>query len=157
MVLERPPVVAVVGPDPRTIAAIRSAGAKVAVVADRAVPDEVLGALDAGATGYLLTDSPFEELLAALQAVAAGDTVLHPRAAAAIRSRTSRPGLADLSPRQLEIVGLVAQGLQNKQIARRLGIGVETVKTHLARIAHKMGVSSRTEIVAVAVRYGLVA
>jgi DNA-binding NarL/FixJ family response regulator len=89
--------------------------------------------------------------------------MLHSAAAAALARSFSAlanggpQGTAVLTPRQREIIELLVLGMQNKQIARRLGIGVETVKTHISRILDRLGVSSRTEAVVVALRDGLVA
>jgi DNA-binding NarL/FixJ family response regulator len=116
---------------------------------------DILSAVEAGATGYLLKDAPPEELAAAVRAAARGDTVLAPPVAARLlgRSRSGRPAL---SPRELEILELLAEGLPNRQISRRLFISEATVKTHLVHIYGKLGVDSRTAAVAAAMQTGLI-
>jgi DNA-binding NarL/FixJ family response regulator len=100
--------------------------------------------LEAGATGYLLKDCAPDELLAAVRAAAAGHTPLDPRVAGALLpSRTASPA-ASLSGRELEVLRLAADGLANKQIARRLGISESTVKVHLGNVFKRIGVADRT-------------
>jgi DNA-binding NarL/FixJ family response regulator len=116
---------------------------------------DILSAVEAGATGYLLKDAPPEELAAAVCAAARGDTVLAPPVAARLLGR-SRSGRPVLSPRELEILELLAEGLPNRQISRRLFISEATVKTHLVHIYGKLGVDSRTAAVAAAMQTGLI-
>lgn len=136
---------------------------RVLVLADGAPQARVERALAEGAQGYMLKGISAEEFLGAIRRLADGELVLHGEATAALaRSfapsmNGSGPGAADLTPRQREIIQLLVAGLQNKQIARKLDIGVETVKTHVSRIIDRLGVSSRTEIAVVALRDGLVA
>jgi DNA-binding NarL/FixJ family response regulator len=100
--------------------------------------------LEAGATGYLLKDCAPDELLAAVRAAAAGHAPLDPRVAGALLpSRTASPAAA-LSGRELEVLRLAADGLANKQIARRLGISESTVKVHLGNVFKRIGVADRT-------------
>lgn len=135
----------------------------VLLLAERALQAKVEGALCAGAEGYTLKQISLNEFADAVRRVARGETLLHPAAASAlVRSLTSTTnsegdGEPALTPREKEILRLVAVGLQNKQIARRLDIGVDTVKTHVSRILHKLGVKSRTEAVVLALKEGLVA
>ncbi|MBF9070926.1 response regulator [Streptacidiphilus fuscans] len=116
---------------------------------------DILSAVEAGATGYLLKDAPPEELAAALRAAAKGDTVLAPPVAARLlgRVRSKRP---TLSPRESEILELLAEGLANRQISKRLFISEATVKTHLVHIYDKLGVDSRTAAIAAGMQSGLI-
>ncbi|MEY9929336.1 DNA-binding NarL/FixJ family response regulator [Catenulispora sp. GP43] len=116
---------------------------------------DILAAVEAGATGYLLKDAPPEELAAAVRAAARGETVLAPPVAARLlgRVRADRPAL---SQREAEILELVAAGLGNRQISRKLFISEATVKTHLVHVFGKLGVDSRTAAVAAAVQAGLI-
>ena len=116
---------------------------------------DILAAVEAGATGYLLKDAPPEDLAAAVRAAARGETVLAPPVAARLlgRVRADRP---TLSQREAEILELVAAGLGNRQISRRLFISEATVKTHLVHVFGKLGVDSRTAAVAAAVQAGLI-
>ena len=106
----------------------------------------IVAALDAGASGYILKDAPPDEVIAAVRAVAAGGAPLDPRAARVLldRQRTARPSRS-LSAREREVLGLLAQGLPNKQIARRLGISDRTVKAHLTNVFQQLGVTDRTQ------------
>ncbi|MFL6156045.1 MAG: LuxR C-terminal-related transcriptional regulator, partial [Marmoricola sp.] len=104
----------------------------------------VTQALAAGAVGYLLKDSAPDEVLSAIRSAAAGHAPLDPRVAGALLpSRGAAPG-ADLSVREREVLDLVAEGLANKQIARRMGITERTVKVHLGSVFRRIGVSDRT-------------
>lgn len=104
----------------------------------------VVDALAAGAVGYLLKDSEPTEVLSAVRAAASGHAPLDPRVAGALLpSRRRDPG-ADLSAREREVLLLVAEGLANKQIAKRLGIAERTVKVHLGSVFRRIGVADRT-------------
>ncbi|MFC5145765.1 response regulator [Streptomyces aureoversilis] len=116
---------------------------------------DILAAVEAGATGYLLKDAPPEDVAAAVQASARGETVLAPPVAARLLGRV-RSGRPALSPRETEILGLLAEGLANKQISRRLFISEATVKTHLVHIYGKLGVDSRTAAIAAGLAGGLI-
>jgi DNA-binding NarL/FixJ family response regulator len=118
---------------------------------------QVLGALDAGAVGYLLKDAAPEELRNGVRAAARGESPLSPKAARALlASRSSGTGPAvDLSPREREVLGCVAKGLPNKLIARRLEISEKTVKAHLTSIYQQIGVTDRTQAALWAQRNGL--
>ena len=136
-----------------------AAHSRVLLLADRAAHMQVESALEAGADGYTLKDISLDELESAVRRIASGDTVLHPEAAAAVARRIAANGkekAATLTPRQREILRLLSLGLENKQIARRLGIGVHTVKTHVSRVLAKLGASSRTEAVVFALRDRLI-
>jgi DNA-binding NarL/FixJ family response regulator len=110
---------------------------------------DILGAVEAGASGYLLKDAPPEELIAAIRAAAAGESALAPAIAGRLlaRMRSPQPGL---SSRETEVLRLVAEGASNGRIAQRLHISHATVKSHLVHIYTKLGVSSRTAAVAAA-------
>ena len=133
-----------------------SSGARVLVFTTYEDDDEILAAIAAGASGYLLKASPADELTAGVRAVANGQTVLAPSIAAHLvsqaRDRTAGPSL---TARESEIVALVAEGLSNPQIAARLVIGESTVKTHLLHVFEKLGVSDRTRAVIRAMELGL--
>lgn len=137
----------------------RAATSRVLLLADRAASMQVSSALEAGADGYTLKDITVEELEAAVRRIASGDTVLHPDAASAVARHIAANGkekIASLTPRQREILRMLSLGLENKQIARRLGIGVHTVKTHVSRVLAKLGATSRTEAVVFALRDHLI-
>lgn len=104
---------------------------------------DIRAALDAGAAGYLLKDAPLQDVLAAVEAAAAGQQVISADIAARINSE-SRANTTELSPRELELVQLLARGQTNKEIAAELFISQSTVKTHLIHIYDKLGVDNRT-------------
>ncbi len=143
------------------IVALKSAVplARIVMLADRASSTQVERALESGADAFTLKDITLTELESTIRRVVAGDTVLHPDAASVIARRLAANGKEkahSLTPRQREILRLLAMGLENKQIARRLGIGVHTVKTHVSRVLSKLDASSRTEAVVVAMRDRLI-
>lgn len=110
---------------------------------------DILAALDAGASGYLLKDAAIGDIVSAAQAAAAGRSALSPEVADRLRRRRASP-LPQLSPRELEILDHLAGGATNAQIAGALFISQATVKTHLLRMFDKLGARSRTEAVAIA-------
>ncbi len=116
---------------------------------------DILGAIEAGASGYLLKDSPPEELIAAVRAAAAGESALAPGIVDRLSSRahTTEQGL---SLREAEVLGLVAAGKSNRDIGRELFLSEATVKSHLVHIFTKLGVSSRTSAVAKARATGVI-
>ncbi|WP_309501077.1 response regulator transcription factor [Saccharopolyspora gloriosae] len=116
---------------------------------------DILAAVEAGATGYLLKDAPPEELAAAVRTAAAGQSALAPTIAHRLMDRMRTPGTA-LSRRETEVLELVADGLSNQRISKRLFLSQATVKSHLVHIYGKLGVDSRTAAVAVAVDRGLI-
>lgn len=119
--------------------------------------EKVFGAIRAGAIGYLLKDTEAEDLRRAIKAAAAGQVQLAPQAAARLMREVRPPESPDeLTPRETEVLQLLAQGLANKEIAREMGIGEKTVKTHVSNILSKLGVLSRTQAALHAVRIGLV-
>jgi|1186.fasta_scaffold348736_2 DNA-binding NarL/FixJ family response regulator len=118
--------------------------------------DDVLGALDAGASGYLLKDAEPEDIVRAVRAAMAGDAPLAPRAASALIAERTRPQpAAALSEREREVLELVAAGLPNKLIARRLGISQRTVKGHLTHVFRQIGVTDRTQAALWAIEHGI--
>jgi DNA-binding NarL/FixJ family response regulator len=116
---------------------------------------DTLPAIEAGATGYLLKDAPPEELAAAVRSAAAGRTALAPAVADRLMNRLRAPGTS-LTRRETEVLALVAEGLSNQAVGRRLHLTEGTVKSHLARVYAKLGVDSRTAAVAAATDLGLI-
>jgi len=110
---------------------------------------DVVGALEAGATGYVLKDSPTEALLDAVREAAAGRSVLSPEVQQLLVRRMAEPRTA-LSPRETEILEVLATGATNREAAKRLFISESTVKTHLVHLYEKLGVESRTAALRVA-------
>ena len=118
--------------------------------------DRIVAALDAGAVGYLLKDAEPEDVIEGVRAVSRGESPIHPRAARQLLgARSAAPSAIDLTPREIEVLGLVRQGLANKQVARRLGISERTVKAHLTSIFASIGVADRTQAAVWAERRGL--
>jgi len=117
---------------------------------------DILRAIEAGAIGYLLKDAPPTELFRAIRLAAAGQAVFDPAVATRVLNQMRTPNAQNLSPRETEIIGLIAQGLSNKQAAAQLFLSEATVKTHLVHIFEKLGVDSRTAAVATAVDRGLI-
>jgi DNA-binding NarL/FixJ family response regulator len=115
---------------------------------------DILGAIEAGASGYLLKDAPTDELTAAIRAAASGAVALGPAIQARLLDRMRRPTLS-LTPRELEVLNLVALGRSNDAIARELFLSRATVKSHLAHTYDKLGVQSRTEAIAAARQRGI--
>lgn len=115
---------------------------------------DIVRAVQAGATGYLLKDADPADLIRAIHAAAAGETVLAPPVASRLLGRMTAPENA-LTQRELEIVGQLAHGDSNRDIARALTISEATVKSHLVHIFTKLGVDSRTRVVVEARRRGL--
>lgn len=117
----------------------------------------VVGAVRAGAIGYLLKDTEADELRQAIKAAAAGQVQLSPKAAARLVREVRAPDSPEtLTERETEVLRLLAQGMSNSEIARELIIGEKTVKTHVSNILAKLGVPSRTQAALYAVRIGLV-
>lgn len=120
--------------------------------------DLVKNALEAGAIGYLLKDVSADELAQAIRAAHAGRATLSPEAAQALveaANQPSAPGL-DLTERELEVLALMVEGLNNTQIAARLTVSPSTIKSHVSNILSKLGVASRTEAVTLALRNHLI-
>lgn len=116
---------------------------------------DVLPAIKAGATGYLLKDTPRDELQRAIRAAHAGEAVLSPAVATRLLGQVREPALEPLSTRELDVLGLVARGSTNRAVAAALFISEATVKTHLLHVYAKLGVSDRAAAVAVAYERGL--
>lgn len=118
---------------------------------------DILPAVEAGAAGYLLKDTARTEIADAIRAATRGETVLSPSVAARLvdRVRASRRGEPPLSARERDVLGLVALGLTNAEIGRRLFISEATVKTHLLRMFGKLDVSDRTAAVTTAIERGI--
>lgn len=115
---------------------------------------DILGAVEAGASGYLLKDAPPHELLAGVRAAAAGQSALAPAIAGRLLARLREPRVS-LSAREIEVLRLVARGASNADVAARLHITDATVKSHLAHVFSKLGVSSRTAAVSAARALGV--
>jgi DNA-binding NarL/FixJ family response regulator len=136
---------------------IRAADQGVNVVVLTAFSDRgrILRAIDAGAVGYLLKDAEPDELVRGLHAAARGESPLDPKAAQAlVAARADQQAAPELTPREREVLALLADGLPNKLIARRLDISEKTVKAHLTNIFHRIGVSDRTQAALWAQRHG---
>jgi DNA-binding NarL/FixJ family response regulator len=117
----------------------------------------VVGAIRAGAIGYLLKDTDGPELIRAIHAASEGQVQLSPAAAARLMREVRAPESPEkLTEREMDVLRLLAQGLANKEIARTLEIGDKTVKTHISNIFGKLGVVSRTQAALYAVSIGLV-
>jgi DNA-binding NarL/FixJ family response regulator len=118
----------------------------------------VVGAVRAGAIGYLLKDTDADELCRAIQAAAAGQVQLSPQAATRLMREVQVPETPEpLTERETDVLRLLARGLANKEIAAALNIGEKTVKTHVSNILTKLGVQSRTQAALYATRVGLAA
>ncbi|MEU0938194.1 response regulator transcription factor [Embleya sp. NPDC005971] len=130
-------------------------GVQVLILTTYDTDGDIVRAVEAGATGYLLKDTPRLELAAAIRAAARGETVLAPPVAAKLVTRLQAPVRDALSPRETQVLGLVARGMTNAEIGRELYIGEATVKTHLLRTFNKLGVADRTAAVTVAMADGL--
>lgn len=133
----------------------RPGAPRVVVVTTYDSDADTLPAIEAGATGYLLKDADPEDLAAAVRTAAAGRTTLAPTVAERLMNRLRAPGTA-LTRRETEVLALVADGLSNQAVARRLHLTEGTVKSHLARVYAKLGVESRTAAVATATDLGLI-
>jgi NarL family two-component system response regulator LiaR len=117
----------------------------------------VVGAVRAGAIGYLLKNTESEELCRAIKAAAAGQVQLSPQAAARLMREVRAPESPQaLTERETDVLRLLAQGMANKEIAQALTIGEKTVKTHVSNVLAKLGVPSRTQAALYAVQIGLV-
>jgi DNA-binding NarL/FixJ family response regulator len=117
---------------------------------------DILRAIEAGATGYLLKDAPREELFRAIRAAARGDSVLAPAVAARLMTQMRAPAEENLSAREIEVLQFVAKGASNKEIGKSLHISTATVKTHLIHIYGKLGVDDRTAAVTAALEKGII-
>jgi len=132
-------------------------GVKVIAVTSFLEEEKVRAALDAGAAGYLLKDAEADDVADAIRTVAAGDVVLPPAVARTLLAATRRPSAPaeSLTPREREVITLVAAGHTNQQIATRLSVSERTARTHVSNILAKLGLSSRTQAALWAERHGL--
>ena len=130
-------------------------GVAVVILTSFADRERILRALDAGAIGYLLKDAEPDELVRGIHVAARGESPLAPKAAHAILRARSEQQAVTLSVREREVLACVAEGLQNKQIARRLEISEKTVKAHLTSVFSQIGVTDRTQAALWAQRNGL--
>jgi DNA-binding NarL/FixJ family response regulator len=145
----------------------RGLSARVLVLTSMAERSHVLPAVRAGAVGYLYKDVDPQALVQAIRAVRDGNVLFAPEAAAAVlgaasssagvASAEAAPGLADLTEREREVLGQIAQGRSNREIARALFVSEKTVKTHVSNVLAKLGVADRTQAALFAVRHGLAA
>jgi DNA-binding NarL/FixJ family response regulator len=133
----------------------RGSPARVLVLTTYDSDSDVVPAIEAGATGYLLKDSPREELFRAVRAAHRGESVLAPSVATRLMSQLRAPAQEALSERELEVLALIAQGLTNRGAAARLFISEATVKTHLLHLYTKLAVNDRAAAVAAAFERGL--
>ncbi len=149
----------------RRIAAAGQPAPRILILTTFDLDEYVYEALRAGAGGFLLKDARAEELLHAVRVVAAGDALLSPSITRRLIADYARrppsserpPALAELTPRELEVLRFVARGLSNSEIARQLVLGEATIKTHVARIFQKLDLHDRAQAVVVAYETGLVA
>src|SRR5690606_38746166 len=146
-----------------TLRALHGRGENVRVIVFTAfdTDERILNAVQAGAQGYLLKGVPREEIFNAVRVVHSGGSLLQPVVASKLlrqvsRQGENRPEVEALTPREQEVLELLAQGLQNKEIAAGLVISERTVKFHVSSILSKLGASNRTEAVAMAAQQGLV-
>ena len=139
---------------------IREQSPSIQVIALTSFKEESLvqSAIQAGAIGYLLKDVSADELAQAIRSAHAGRSTLSPEAAQALVHAVSQPPATgvDLTERERVVLALMVEGLNNTQIAGRLTVSPSTIKSHVSNILSKLGVSSRTEAVTLALRYGLV-
>ncbi len=140
------------------IEAIRGqeAASRIIVLTTYDADADILRAIEAGATGYLLKDAPRDELFRAIRAAARGESVLAPAVAARLMTRMRAPAEESLSAREIEVLQLVATGASNKEIGKSLHISTATVKTHLIHIFGKLGVDDRLAAVTTALERGII-
>jgi DNA-binding NarL/FixJ family response regulator len=139
--------------------------ARVLILTTFDLDEYVYDALSAGASGFLLKDAPAEQLIEGIRVVASGEALLAPAVtrrliedfSRARPAQTKKPaGLDELTPRELEVLGLMARGLSNAEIAESLVLGETTVKTHVARVLMKLGLRDRVQAVVLAYESGIV-
>jgi DNA-binding NarL/FixJ family response regulator len=148
----------------RILAAPAAAGCRVLILTTFDLDQYVYAALTAGASGFLLKDVSPEQLVAAVRLVRTGDALLAPSITRRLIQRFAPPtgrsaihaNLSDLTPRELEVLQLLAQGLSNAELAKELTLSEATVKTHVARILAKLGLRDRVQAVVLAYETGLV-
>ncbi|GLY70439.1 response regulator [Amycolatopsis taiwanensis] len=132
----------------------RGVPARVLVLTTYDTDSDVLPAIQAGATGYLLKDAPRDELFRAVEAAAQGQAVLSPAVATRLMGQMRQPASEPLSQRELEVLELIAKGSTNREAAKQLFISEATVKTHLLHVYAKLGVKDRAAAVAAAFSRG---
>jgi DNA-binding NarL/FixJ family response regulator len=132
----------------------RGVPSRVLVLTTYDTDSDVLPAIEAGATGYLLKDAPRDELFRAVEAAARGQAVLSPAVATRLLGQMRQPASAPLSQRELEVLELIARGSTNREAAKQLFISETTVKTHLLHVYAKLGVNDRAAAVATAFSRG---
>ena len=130
---------------------------RIVILTASAEREQILRAIDAGALGYLLKDATPEAIVDGIRAAARGDAPLAPRAARELLADRRQSGASELTDREREVLGLLAEGMPNKLIARRLEISEKTVKAHLTRVYGRLGVSDRTQAALWAREHGIVA
>lgn len=132
-----------------------AAATRVLVLTTYDTDADIVKAVEAGATGYLLKDTPRQLLTDSIRAAARGETVLAPPIAAKLVGRMRVDAAPGLTERELQVLALVGEGLTNADIGRRLSIGESTVKTHLLKVFAKLEVDDRTRAVTAAMERGL--
>ncbi len=132
---------------------VATGGPRVLVLTTYDTDADILRAVEAGATGYLLKDTPRDELVEAVRTASRGETVLAPPLAAKLMRQVRSND--QLTAREVEVLALVSRGMSNGDIAKELFIGEATVKTHLLHVFDKLGVSDRTAAVTTAMRLGV--
>ena len=137
--------------------ATRGITSRVLVLTTYDTDSDVLPAIEAGATGYLLKDAPLEDLFRAVEAAAAGQAALAPTVATRLMDQARRPASDALSARELEVLELIAQGSTNREAAQKLFVSEATIKTHLLHAYAKLGVNDRAAAVAIALSRGYLA
>lgn len=140
--------------------------ARILILTTFDLDDYVYSALRAGASGFMLKDAPAEQLIGAVRVIAAGEALLAPSVTRMLIEQVSRqavapavtvrPGLSDLTEREMEVLRLMARGLSNGEIAGHLYLGEATVKTHVGRVLSKLGVRDRVQAVVAAYESGVV-
>jgi DNA-binding NarL/FixJ family response regulator len=135
--------------------AARHPGTRVLVLTTYDSDADILRAVEAGATGYLLKDAPREELYEAVRTIAAGRPHLAPMVTQSLMRRVREPKRENLSSREIEVLNLVREGLNNREIGRSLHVSEATVKTHLIHIYDKLGASDRASAVSTALERGI--
>jgi DNA-binding NarL/FixJ family response regulator len=138
-----------------TVRIVAESVASVLVLTTYDTDGDIVRALAAGATGYLLKDTPRDELVRGVRAAARGETVLAPPVAARLVTHVRGPAAPALTPRETEVLRCIARGLSNPDTGRQLYISEATVKSHVTRIFEKLGVSDRTAAVTVAIARGI--
>jgi DNA-binding NarL/FixJ family response regulator len=149
----------------RRILAQSGSAPRILILTTFDLDEHVYDALGAGASGFLLKDATAERLFDAVRVVAAGEALLSPTVTRRLiaefarlrqRPRPPAPALSALTPRETEVLRLIAEGLSNPEIATRLVVGEETVKTHVSHVLNKLGLRDRTQAVVMAYESGLV-